>query len=40
MPIKDLIGPGFVGTATIEFIVTRGMGSPHQLCSITLNQII
>ncbi len=28
MPIKDLIGPGFVGTATIEFIVTRGMGSP------------
>ena len=27
MPIKDLIGPGFVGTSTIEFIVTRGMGS-------------
>ena len=28
MPIKDLIGPGVVGTATIEFLDTRGMGSP------------
>lgn len=27
MAIKDLIGPGFVGTATIEFIVTRGLGA-------------
>ena len=27
MPIKDLIGPGFIGTNTIEFIVTRGMGA-------------
>ncbi len=26
MPIKDLVGPAFVGTNTIEFIVTRGMG--------------
>ena len=26
MPIKDLIGPGFVGSNTVEFIVTRGMG--------------
>jgi len=27
MPIKDLIGPGFIGTNTIEFIVARGMGT-------------
>jgi len=27
MPIKDLIGPGFVGSNTIKFIVTRGMGT-------------
>ena len=26
MAIKDLIGPSFVGTETIEFIVTRGLG--------------
>ncbi len=26
MAIKDLIGPGFVGNNTVEFIVTRGMG--------------
>ena len=26
MAIKDLIGPGFIGTNSIEFIVTRGMG--------------
>ena len=26
MPIKDLIGPGFIGSDTVEFIVTRGMG--------------
>lgn len=25
MAIKDIIGPGFVGTATIEYIVTRGL---------------
>lgn len=24
MAIKDIIGPGFVGTSTIKFIVTRG----------------
>jgi len=27
MAIKDLIGPGFVGTDTIQYIVTRGMSS-------------
>tara|TARA_R100001594_G_scaffold68059_1_gene102368 strand:- start:12524 stop:12940 length:417 start_codon:yes stop_codon:yes gene_type:complete len=27
MPIKDLIGPGFIGNNTVEFIVTRGMGT-------------
>lgn len=27
MPIKDVIGPGFVGSNTIKFIVTRGMGT-------------
>jgi hypothetical protein len=27
MPIKDVIGPGFVGSNTIKFIVTRGMGA-------------
>ena len=27
MPIKDVIVPGFIGTDTIEFIVTRGMGA-------------
>ena len=26
MAIKDIIVPAFVGTDTIEFIVTRGMG--------------
>ena len=25
MAIKDLIGPGFVGTATVKWIVTRGL---------------
>ena len=27
MAIKDLIGPGFVGTDTVQYIVTRGMSS-------------
>jgi hypothetical protein len=27
MAIKDLVAPGFIGTSTIEFIVTRGLGS-------------
>ena len=27
MPIKDVIGPGFVGSNTVKFIVTRGMGA-------------
>ena len=27
MAIKDLIGPSFVGTSTIKWIVTRGLGS-------------
>ena len=27
MAVKDLIGPGFIGSDTIEFIVTRGMDS-------------
>ena len=27
MAIKDLIGPGFVGTSTVKFIVARGLGS-------------
>ena len=27
MPIKDLVAPGFVGTSTIRWIVTRGLGS-------------
>ena len=27
MAIKDLIGPGFIGSDTIEFIVARGMGT-------------
>lgn len=27
MAIKDLIGPGFIGGNTVEFIVTRGMGT-------------
>ena len=27
MPIKDLSGPGFIGTDTIEFSVARGMGT-------------
>jgi len=29
MAIKDLVAPGFVGTSSIKFIVTRGvLGSP------------
>ena len=27
MAIKDIIGPGFVGTDTVEWIVTRGFAS-------------
>jgi len=27
MAVKDLIGPGFVGSETIQYIVTRGMSS-------------
>ena len=27
MPVKDLIGPAFVGTDTIQYIVTRGFSS-------------
>jgi len=27
MAIKDLIGPGFVGTSTVRFIVARGLGA-------------
>ena len=27
MAVKDLIGPGFVGSNTIQYIVTRGMSS-------------
>ena len=27
MAIKDMIGPGFVGTDTVQYIVTRGMAS-------------
>lgn len=27
MAIKDMIGPGFVGTDTVQYIVTRGMSS-------------
>lgn len=27
MAVKDLIGPGFVGTNTIQYIITRGMSS-------------
>jgi len=29
MAIKDLVAPGFIGTSSIKFIVTRGvLGSP------------
>ena len=29
MAIKDLVAPGFVGTSSIKFIVTRGvLGAP------------
>lgn len=27
MAVKDLIGPGFIGTDTIEYIITRGFSS-------------
>ena len=33
MPIKDLIGPAFVGTGTVKYIVTRGL-------SITADYVI
>ncbi len=35
MAIKDIIGPGFVGTATIEYIVTRGLISAAGLVGVT-----
>ena len=25
MAVKDLIGPGFIGTSTVKFVVTRGL---------------
>jgi hypothetical protein len=42
MAIKDLIVPAFVGTNTIEFIVTRGMGtsSPTIQFYVSANEII
>jgi len=42
MAIKDLIVPGFVGTSTIEFIVTRGFGSANPTIQyyVPANQII
>ena len=42
MAIKDLIVPAFVGTSTIEFIVTRGMGvsNPTIQYYVSSNELI
>ena len=37
MAIKDLIGPGFVGTDTIKSIVTRGMGAASISAHLLVN---
>lgn len=34
MAIKDLIGPGFVGTGTVKFIVTRGLSPAYAPVSV------
>ena len=42
MPIKDLIGPAFVGNNTVEFVVTRGMGAAQSVIPLIVqaNHII
>ena len=34
MAVKDLIGPAFVGTNTVKYIVTRGMTTPQSVVPI------
>ena len=34
MPIKDLIGPAFVGTGTVKYIVTRGLATSDYLIPV------
>jgi len=42
MPIKDIIVPSFVGTNTVEFIVTRGFSAQNPIMQyyIPCNQVI